>query len=427
MEIKPIALTGGKLIDGTGADPVEDSVVLIDGKTISQVGNRAEVRLPEGCIGIDISGKTVMPGLIDLHVHLSFEQMNVSQDRYPLWVPGYLYRPLPWFGILCYANAKKAFEMGFTTLRDVGETIGEYSPIALRNAINSGIVQGPRIYASGPWLTTNCGHNGDTLPPWLNRKDIASEWIADGAGECLKAVRERIKMGADFIKIFGSGGIMDSYNHQEFNDEELAAIVGEAHSKGRRVAAHLEYPEGIKACVNAGVDSVEHGWVLTEEVVDLMIQKGVVMVPTIYAIWNLVHHGAEFGMPQVYIETAKNTMYEKALKSFKMAHEAGVKLAMGTDCGYYPCPQGTNAKELELMMEFCGMSAMEAIETTTKNGAEALGIGNKLGTLEAGKLADVLVVDGDPLVDITVLQKKENILLVMKGGEVFVERIHAER
>jgi imidazolonepropionase-like amidohydrolase len=317
--------------------------------------------------------------------------------------------------------------MGFTTLRDVGETIGEYSPIALRNAINSGIVQGPRIYASGPWLTTNCGHNGDTLPPWLDRRDIASEWVADGADECLKAVRERIKMGADFIKIFGSGGIMDSFNHQEFNDEELAAIVGEAHSKGRRVAAHLEFPEGIKACVNAGIDSVEHGWVLTEEVIDLMKQKGAVLVPTIYAIWNLVNHGAEFGMPQAYIDMAKNTIYEKALKSFRMAYEAGVKMAMGTDCGYYPCPHGTNAKELELMMEFCGMSAMEAIVTSTRNGAEALGTGDKLGTLESGKLADVLIVDGDPLRDIKVLQNKDNILMVMKGGTVNVDRMRSDR
>lgn len=424
MENKSIALIGGKLIDGTGKDPVENSVILIDGKTISKVGKKADVRLPNDCEIIDVSGKAVMPGLIDLHVHLSFEQVNVSRDRYPLWIPGFLYRPLPWFGILCYANARKAFEMGFTTLRDVGETIGEYSPIALRDAINSGIVQGPRIYASGPWLTTNCGHNGGTLPPWLSRRDIASEWVVDGADECRKAVRERIKMGADLIKIFGSGGIMDSYNRQEFNDEELTAIVGEAHSKGRLVAAHLEFPEGIKACVNAGIDTVEHGWVLTEEVIDLMLKKGVVMVPTIYAIWNLVHHGAELGMPAFYVEMCKNTVYEKALKSFKMAYEAGVKLAMGTDCGYYPCPHGTNAKELELMMEFCGMSAMEAIVATTKNGAETLRMGDRLGTLEPGKLADVIVVDGDPLADITVLQEKKKILMVMKGGSACVDRMH---
>lgn len=419
MENKPIALIGGTLIDGTGADPVENSAVLIDGKTIVKAGKQAQISLPGGCEVIDAAGKTVMPGLIDLHVHLSFEPLSVLRSG----LPGYLSRPLPWFGIISYANARKAFEMGFTTLRDVGEMIGEYSPIALRNAINGGIVQGPRIYASGPWLTTNCGHNGGTMPPWLYRRDTASEWVVDGVDECRKAVRERIKMGADFIKIFGSGGIMDSYNQQEFNGGELAAIIGEAHAMGRLVSAHLEFPQGIAACVNAGIDTVEHGWVLTEEVIDLMLKKGVVMVPTVSAIWNLVHHGIEMGLPTVYVETGKSTIYEKAVKSFKMAYEAGVKLAMGTDCGYYPCPHGTNAKELELMMEFCGMSAMEAIVTATKHGAETLRMGDRLGTLAPGKLADVIVVDGDPLADITVLQEKEKIRMVMKGGAVCVNRM----
>lgn len=427
MERKTIALTGGKLIDGSGRDPADCSTVLICEDTISAVGRQADIQLPEGCKTIDVSGKTIMPGLMDLHVHLSFGQHNnASAGGTPTGLPFYCSQPAPWFGVVAYAYAQMALEMGFTTLRDVGEVVGaDYSVIALRDAIHLGIVQGPRIFASGPFLSTTCGHGGmPALPLWLSRTDAAAKWIVDTPDECLKAVRERIKMGADLIKIFGSGGISDSFNRQEFNDEALKVIVAEAHSKGRPVAAHLEFPEGIVACVNAGIDTVEHGWILNEEAIEAMLKKKTTLVPTLSAVWNLFYGDAKaMGLPQSYIEMGKKTVCEPALKSVRMAYEAGVKIAMGTDCGYPPCRHGTNAKELELLVSICGMSPMEAIVTSSKNCAQTLHMESKLGTLEPGKLADVLVVDGDPLEDIKLLQEKSNILMVMKGGSVCVDRL----
>ena len=418
MDSKPIALVGGTMIDGTGRDPVNNSVLITDGKCISKVGTTETVKIPEGCEVIDIRGKTVMPGLIDMHVHLGFDEVDMGS----LYMPSHIYKPLPWYGIISYVNARKNFEMGFTTLRDCGEVIGEYSTLALRDVINAGILRGPRLFVSGPWLTTTCGHNGSTLPLWISRNDIISQWCVDGPDECLKATRERIKMGVDFIKVFGTGGIMNSYNQQEFNEEELKAIVDEAHSKGLPVSGHLEYPDGMIACLNAGFDTMEHGWVLTEEVIRLMIEKGTVLMPTISVVWNIVNRGDELRLPKAYIETTKNTIYDKAMKSFKMAYEAGVTIATGSDCGFFTCAHGTNAQELEMMVKCCGMTEMEAIVASTKTGAETLGMGSRFGTLEAEKLADVIVVDGNPLADITVLQKKENILMVMKEGFIDVKR-----
>lgn len=429
MEKEKIALIGGKLIDGTGRDPVDCSTVLIDGDVISEAGRKADIRLPEGCRTIDISGKTVMPGLMDLHVHLSFGQYNnASAGGTPTGLPFYCSQPAPWFGVVAYAYAQMALEMGFTTLRDVGEVVGaDYSVIALRDAINLGIVQGPRIFASGPFLSTTCGHGGmPAMPLWLSRTDTTAKWIVDSPDECLKAVRERIKMGADLIKIFGSGGISDSFNRQEFSNEALKVIVAEAHSKGKPVAAHLEFPEGIIACVKAGIDTVEHGWILNEEAIDAMLEKKATLVPTISAIWNLFNGDAKaMGLPQSYIDAGKKTVCEPALRNIRMAYEAGVKIAMGTDCGYPPCRHGTNAKELELLVDICGMSPLEAIVTSTKKCAETLGIGDKLGTLETGKLADVIVVDGDPCKNIRLLQEKSNILMVVKGGSVCIDRLSA--
>ncbi len=215
---------------------------------------------------------------------------------------------------------------------------------------------------------------------------------------------------------------MDGWGLNMFTDDELKVIMDEAHSKGKPVCAHLCYPEGIISAINAGLDTVEHGTKMTEEVIELMLKKGTVLVPTVYAPWANVNRGKEFGLPDAYMETTRKHMYEPHMKSFRMAYEAGVNIAMGTDCGYTPCPHGTNAKELELMMQFSGMSAMEAIVITTRNAAETLGMGDKLGTVEKGKLADVIVVDGNPLEDIKVLQDKAKISLVMKEGSVCVNR-----
>jgi imidazolonepropionase-like amidohydrolase len=305
--------------------------------------------------------------------------------------------------------------MGFTTLRDPAELLGGYATVALREAINRGVVEGPRILTAGPILTTTGGH-ADFWPLWINRDDMPTVTQVDGVEECRKAVRERVKMGTDWIKIFGSGGIMDSYSKCEFADDELKVIVEEAHAKERLVSAHLMYSEGVRACVKAGVDTVEHGSILTDECIELMLENKTVLVPTLFAVWSITKRGKEFGLTDEYIETSTKNLFEPHIKSFRKAYEAGVKLAMGTDCGFQPCPHGTNAKELELMMEFSDMSAMEAIQITTKNAAEALRIDDQVGTITEGKIADLIVIDGNPLKDICILQDKSKILMVMKEG-----------
>jgi imidazolonepropionase-like amidohydrolase len=276
-------------------------------------------------------------------------------------------------------------------------------------------VEGPRIIASGQFLTTTGGH-ADALPCWVKRADDESN-AADGREGVLKAVRRQIKMKTDWIKFFATGGIMDPWDVQEFNDEELETIVKEAHDKGRRVCAHCMHPKGTLAAVRAGIDTVEHGSNLTAEIIELMLKKGTFLIPTIYAPYANVHRGTEYGLPKIYVERCR-PVFETHVKSFQTALKAGVKMAMGTDCGYTPCVHGTNSYELELFVRY-GMSPMKALLCATKNAGEALGMGDKLGTLEPGKWADLIVIDGDPIEDITVLQKKEKVVLVMKEGVVY--------
>ena len=408
---KYTALVGGILFDGTGAGEKKSTTLLINGKIIEKVGSVDAVKIPENCERYDVKGKIVMPGLMDLHVHLSMGESDVLVPSAAL--PPTLGQSLTLIGIKGFAHARRSLEMGFTTLRDVGD-VGFLS-VALRDTIAMGMVEGPRIVASGQFLTTTGGH-ADALPCWVKRGDEESN-VADGREGVLRAVRRQIKMKTDWVKFFATGGIMDPWDVQEFSDEEIQTLVNEAHDKGRRVCAHCMHPKGTLAAVRAGIDTVEHGSNLTTEIIDLMLKKGTFLIPTIYAPYANVHRGAEYGLPKVYTDRCR-PVFESHVKSFQTALKAGVKMALGTDCGYTPCVHGTNAYELELLAKY-GMSPMEALLCATKNAAEALGMGDKLGTVEKGKWADLIVIDGDPLKDITVLQKKEKVLLVMKEGTLY--------
>jgi imidazolonepropionase-like amidohydrolase len=406
-----LALVSGKLIDGSGRNPIAESTVILEGKVIRETGRKGKVKIPEGCRVIDVAGKTVLPGLTDLHVHLSMGEQDVLVPSAGL--PPTLGQSLTLIGIKGFAHARRSLDMGFTTLRDVGD-VGFLS-VALRDAVATGMVEGPRIFASGQFLTTTGGH-ADALPCWVERGDEEPN-VADGREGVLKAVRRQIKMKTDWIKFFATGGIMDPWDVQEFSDEEIQTIVNEAHDKNRRVCAHCMHPKGTLAAVKAGIDTVEHGSNLTEEIIDLMLKKGTFLIPTIYAPYANVHRGPEYGLPKIYTDRCR-PVFESHVRSFQTALKAGVKMALGTDCGYTPCVHGTNAFELELLVEY-GMSPMNALLSGTRNAAEALGMGDKLGTLEKGKWADLIVIDGDPLKDIRVLQKKEKIVLVMKEGSIY--------
>ena len=412
------ALVGGTLIDGTGAAPAPGSVVLIKGQIIDAVGPRKVTDLPPGCRLIDVSHKTVMPGMMDLHVHLCMGEEDLVVPRGGL--PPGVDQPLAMLGIKAFARARRSLEMGFTTLRDVGDF--GYMSVALRDAVEAGLVEGPRILSSGQLLTTTGGH-ADFMPLWLNRNDDAIN-VADGVDGVLKAVRRQIKMRTDWIKFFATGGIMDPEDKQEFNDQELAAMIGEAHDKEKLVCAHCMHAQGTLAAVKAGVDTVEHGSELTQEIVELMVEKDTFLVPTLYAQLAVVNEGAAFGLPKEYVERFK-PMTERGLKSFELAWGAGVKVALGTDIGYNMVYHGTSARELEFLVQQ-GLSPMEAIVTATRSSAVALRLNDKIGTIEPGKLADVVVVDGDPLAEVRVLQQKENISLVMKEGAIYVNKLNGQ-
>lgn len=412
-----LAIVGGMLIDGSGKDPVRDTVIVIDGNIIREVGQKDRIKSLKECEIIDVTGMTLMPGMIDLHVHLCWGESDTISWPHGVLVP-LLDQPLIMIGLKGFAHARKTLEMGFTTLRDLGD-IGNLG-VALRDSINNGLVEGPRIVAAGPYLSATGGH-GDSMPPWLTRTDIVT-YSADGVDGVLKAVRQQIKMKTDWVKICATGGAsINTWDKQQFNNDELRCIIGEAHAKSRPVAAHCVHAKGTLAAVKEGADTIEHGCNLTEEIVDLMIQKGTFLVPTLFAPSALADRGTEYGFTQAAVETCR-TILEPHQKSFRMALDAGVKIAFGTDAGYNPAIHGTNAFEFELLVQN-GMTPMGAILAATKNAASALRMGDKMGTIEKGKLADIVVVDGDPLEDIKILQDKNKIALVIKDGSTYVNRI----
>ncbi|MBW2618802.1 MAG: amidohydrolase family protein [Deltaproteobacteria bacterium] len=406
-----LALVGGRLIDGTGKDPVENAVVQMEGNLIKKVGPKAKVKLPKKCQIIDVSGATIIPGLIDCHVHLSMGRFDV------LLFQTAIHEHLMMKAIKGVARARRTLEMGFTTVRDEAD-VG-WLACHLRDAIAQGYVEGPRILACGQYIASTGGH-GDMVPWWISRNDDVSN-IADGVEGVRKAVRRQIRANTDWVKVVVTGVIFDSRAKQEWTQEELDALVDEAHGRERPVSAHAGMAKGTLAAVKAGVDTIEHGTELSDEIIELMIEKGTCLVPTLYAPWAFVRYGLKAGFPPEWVEMAKPVV-KPHFDWNRKAWEAGVKIANGSDCGMPTQPHGTNAKELELLAGN-GMSTMEAIVTATKNAAAALKLGDKLGTVEKGKLADLVVVKGDPLSDIKILQKKEKIGLVVKDGVVCADRL----
>ena len=406
--VHPIVLTGGRLIDGTGNEPLARATIIIDGGRIVHAGPADQVEVPATAEMIDIAGKTVLPGLIDAHVHL----FGITSLNQMTWVIDEPYVRTIRAGM----DAWRCVNAGFTTVRDAGGMLAIY----VKRAIEEGAIIGPRIVASGLVISQTAGHGDIHFAPveWNQRAQIAR--LADGVPEVRKAVREQLREGADMLKIFTTGGVMsekDKPSACQYSMDEIRAFVEEARNAGVRTGTHAQGTQGIKNAVLAGVDNVDHGIYLDDEVIALMVERGTTLVPTLSVLEAIVRHGRKEGVLEASVRKAESVQ-EEHLASLRRALAAGVVCGLGTDYLSDPrSPMGANADELVMYVEKVGLSPMEAIVCATRNNATVLGLEDEIGTLEAGKQADLIVVDGDPLADISVLRDREKILAVYKGGK----------
>jgi len=395
----------GTLIDGSGAGPKKNVDVLVKDGVIEAVG--ANLAAPAGATTVDLSGYTVLPGFIDCHTHLTFQGGPDSQLRGVTETASDQ-------AIQSTIYARRTLEAGFTTVRNVGA--GGFVDVALKQAIDKGIVPGPRMIVSTNSFSIVGGH-GDAngyAPGILEEHLDYTQGLPTGPDECRKAVRYAHKHGAGVIKIMSTGGVLssgDALDSRAFSDAELAAIVDEAHLLGLKVACHAHGTAGINAAVRAGVSSIEHGTFLDDESIRLMKEKGCYLVPTRMAGEWVNDQALKGGIPPHAVAKALE-VGPVMRESFKRAYRSGVRIAFGTDAGVYP--HGQNAHEFKLMTDL-GMKPMEAIVTATGSASDLLGW-NMVGKVEKGRFGDFVVVKGDPLADITLLERPT---AVIKGG-VFV-------
>jgi imidazolonepropionase-like amidohydrolase len=403
-------LHAGRLIDAVSDRVATEVTIVVEGDRIRSIepGYRAPA---EGDRLVDLRRATVMPGLMDMHTHLTQEQSRgrplerFTKSEADVTLDGVVY-------------ATRTLQAGFTTVRDLGD---EYrASVALRNAINAGRIAGPRIFTSAKSIATTGGHADPTngYSPALRAaagEPGADRGVCNGPDACREAVRARYKEGADLIKITATGGVLSvakSGEAPQFTDEELAALVATARDYGFKVAAHAHGTEGIRRAVRAGVDSIEHGTLMDDDTMQLMRQKGTFYVPTISA-GRWVHEKAQDPTYFPALVTPKAlALGPRIQQTFARAYKAGVPTMFGTDCGV--CAHGSNAKEFAYMVE-AGMPALEAIRSATITPARFLGIDDRLGSLQAGKVADIVAVPGDPLADITAMQR---VSFVMKEGVI---------
>lgn len=403
------AIRAGTLIDGTGAAPMRNAVVLVQGDRITAVGTNVQV--PAGATVIDLSGATLLPGFIDGHVHLVGHIIGDGDWQHQDLVESASQRAL-----LGAAHAQQTLEAGFTTVRNVGADA--FADIALRNAIAAGWVPGPRIIAAGSSFGINGGHcDGSAgFPPDVSiSRGTIETGAADGVEEVREAVRYNVKHGADVIKICATGGVLsptDSVGVQQYTEEEMRAVVEAARMTERRVAAHAHGLDGIKAAVRAGVTSIEHGSILDDEAVRMMKERGTYLVPTLMAGESVERLARANRLPPAIAAKAL-AIAPRMRDSFRRALSGGVKIALGTDAGVFA--HGTNGHEFNLMVQF-GMSPMQAIVAGTSTSATLLGLEREIGTIAVGKRADLVAVQGNPLDNIQIL---ENVSFVMKDGRVF--------
>ena len=389
----PTVIRNVTLLDGTGAAPVPGQALIAEGRRISWIG--PEAQLPEGSAGhaIDGQGGTIMPGMINCHVHLTNDG---SPDLF-----GQVERDSVTVSALRgYLNLQATLESGVTSVRDCGAANG--IALDLARAVDDGLVPGPRIRAAGRVITMTGGHGH-----FIGRE-------ADGPAGVRQATRAEIKAGAHFIKAMATGGVLTPGvvpTQTALQPDELEQVAREAHNAGRRAACHAIGNEGIKNAIRAGIDSIEHGFYLDDEALELALDRGTVLVPTLIAVNQIVNNGKTGAMPAWVVEKAESESGHHR-ESFAAAVRSGMKVAAGTDAGTPFNPHTYLPQELALMVDY-GMRPMDAIVAATRNAAENLGLAPDVGTLEVGRLADIVVVDGDPSSDITAAGR---VRFVMKDG-----------
>ena len=402
----------GQIIDGTGREPIANGALLVRGNRIIAVGQERDVPRPgQPHTSINAHGGTILPGLIDTHVHFMLEGLNLAQS---MATP---------FSLVFYQaidRMRRTLDAGITSVRDAGGT-----DLGMKMAVEQGLIPGPRMQISISVLTTTGGHADfwmrsglqyDLVPPYPGHP--GTSLVCDGVEEVRKKVRELLRAGAEVIKVCATGGVASPTDHPDFTQftpEELAVMVQEgAYRGGIKVMAHAQGAEGIKNAIRAGIHSIEHGIFLDDEGIELMLAHGTYLVPTLVAPIGVLEAAEKGDVSEWAVRKARETV-EIHSENIAKAYRAGVHVAMGTDGGVVP--HGTNLRELGLMADI-GMPPMDVIVSTTRLAAECLGWQDRLGTLAAGKLADIIITRTNPLTELKSLANPDNIVLVMKDGQV---------
>ena len=414
-----LAITGGTLIDGSGRDPIRNATLLIEGERIVAAGPAATVALPQGAQVLDASGRTVLPGIIDCHVHGTYRARDMRAHLLNA----------PTYNVLrSTAVLRETLACGVTTARDMGG-----ADAGFREAIAEGFVDGPRLLISIAMISQTGGHGDAWVPAGLRVQKRA--WlpspVADGVDEVRRLARHLLMAGADFIKICATGGITsvtDSWDEPQFTHDEIRVAVTEAAARRKTVAVHAEGVDGIRTALGAGIHSLEHGWFIDEQCVDVMLKTGTWWVPTLALVPLSLDHrmvNTAWDKQQLANEAVKEReIFERMqhqIPLWKDAVKRGVKVAFGTDQSHRLLV-GENLVELRFMVDWLGMTPMQALVAATSRAAECIGL-KDVGMLEAGRFADVLVVDGDPLADIRILEERARLKLVMKAGRAFTNTL----
>jgi imidazolonepropionase-like amidohydrolase len=397
-----VVIHAGRLLEVKSGRWLSEQNIYVEGDKITRV-EPGEAKAAQGWALIDLGNAAVLPGLIDCHVHLT---LNPSSFGYEL-----LGLSLALQTLNGAANARKTLLAGFTTVRNLGAW--GFTDVALRDAVNDGDVPGSRMLVSGMPLSITGGHFDNNLLPWEYHASFDS--VADGVEGVQHKVREEIKYGADVIKFMASGGVLskgDDPRASQYSLDEMKMIVSEAHRLGRKVAVHAHGSQPILWAIEAGADSVEHGSYINDQDIAAMKERGTYLVPTLYTGDFLLEHIQVLHLPEFLAAKAREVL-PAAKKNESHALQSGVKVAFGTDAGVYP--HGLNAQEFNSLVQ-AGLPALASIQAATINAADLLGWSDKVGSVEPGKWADVVAVDGDPLHDVRVL---ENVKFVMKGGQIY--------